>query len=65
MPETTIYLSLIRGEESLTLDGSLHLFNELVTVFTNATKETPSLAPDPPAPVADQATPIKNADQDG
>lgn len=67
MPETTIYLSVIRGDESLTLDGSLHLLSELVMTLNNSAKETPTIIPDPPAPTppaGDQATPTENKEND-
>lgn len=54
MTQTTIYLLVNRGDETLMLDGSLYLFNELFTAFNNATKVktepiTPPVMGDPAA----------------
>lgn len=46
MTQTTIYLLVNRGDETLMLDGSLYLFNELFTALNNATKvKTESITP--------------------
>jgi hypothetical protein len=39
MTQTTIYLSVVRGNDSLTLDGALNLFGELLTTLSDASRE--------------------------
>jgi hypothetical protein len=39
MTQTTIYLSVICGTDSLTLDGNLYLFRELLASLTQQAKE--------------------------
>lgn len=41
MTRTTIYLSVICGNDSLTLDGNLYLFRELLTTLSNTVEELP------------------------
>lgn len=45
MTQTTIYLSVINGKDTLTLDGNLYLFKELLTTLNNAVKELPQADP--------------------
>jgi len=51
MTQTTIYLSVTNGKDTLTLDGNLYLFKELFTTLNNAIRELPQAdsAPEPPA----------------
>lgn len=39
MTQTTIYLSVIRGKDTLILDGNLYLFKELLTTLHNVEKD--------------------------
>jgi hypothetical protein len=39
MSETIIYLSVMRGEDALTLDGDLYLFAELLTTINDAARQ--------------------------
>jgi hypothetical protein len=41
MTQTTIYLSVINGKDTLTLDGNLYLFRELLTTLNNTVKKMP------------------------
>jgi|GEM_PF-3024812 len=41
MTQTTIYLSVNNGKDTLTLDGNLYLFKELLTTLNNGGKESP------------------------
>jgi hypothetical protein len=54
MTQTTIYLSVIHGKDTLTLDGNLNLFKELLTTLNNAVKELPQ---------ADSALPVEDPKQ--
>jgi hypothetical protein len=57
MTQITIYLSVIRGEESLTIDGSLYLANELFKAFTTAAKGTSDNQTVTNQPTVDAITP--------
>jgi hypothetical protein len=39
MIQTTIYLSVINGKDTLTLDGNLYLFGELLTTLSEASRQ--------------------------
>lgn len=41
MTQTTIYLSVIHGKDTLTLDGNLYLFRELLKTLNNTVNELP------------------------
>ncbi len=41
MTHTTIYLSVIHGKDTLTLDGNLYLFKELFTTLNSTLRELP------------------------
>ncbi len=47
MTQTTIYISVIRGNETLALDGNLYLFEELLTILNNTAKDLPKADIDP------------------
>jgi hypothetical protein len=39
MADPEIYISITRGSETLTLDGNLHLFGELLTTLSDAARD--------------------------
>jgi hypothetical protein len=57
MTQTTIYLLVNRGDETLMLDGSLYLFNELFSALNIATKGTSESITTQPA--TDHAEPVQ------
>ena len=43
MTQTTIYISVNRGNDTLILDGNLYLFEEFLTILNNLVKDLPKV----------------------
>jgi len=64
MTQTTIYLSVIRDDQSLVFEGSLDLFNELFATITNVSKGTATEQTITDLPAAATITLPQDAGQD-